>query len=227
MPSQALQALGVGALEVGVILAVDPTPPGGLSPHPARTRAVTRAALVMLCGHFERYVRGSIEEAVEFLNSAGVHSDRLPTRFRLQHTREPMESLSDTQWYRREEQLGSFVKNEGWLWAAVPPSSLEGRRLLTSMNTPTPKKVIKVYRMWGVNDIFRRITRASHTRGRFRSRLGELVQKRNNIAHGDFTVDTTRGDMEEYLDVVEEFCRRADGVLAKILHSWTNVPSGW
>ena len=226
MPSQALHDLGVGASEVRDILRADPTPPGGLPLDPGITRALTRAALVMLCGHFERYIRGSVGEAIGIMNQATVDRDSLPPRFKLQHSREPVESLWQTSWERREEALCQFFESEGWLWARLPQGTLDEKRLLGFLKAPVPKRVARLYGMWGVNDIFRRITRAEHTRTRFRWRLKELVEKRNNIAHGEFTIETTRGDVDEYLDVVVEFCRRADGVLAKVLRRW-GVPCGW
>ena len=141
-------------------------------------------------------------------------------RFKLQHSRGPVEKLSQTSWEGRDEALREFFESEGWLWSRLPQGMLDEKRLLEFLKTPVPKRVARLYRMWGVNDIFRRITRAEHTRTRFLWRLKELVEKRNNIAHGDFTIETTRGDVDEYLDVVVEFCRRADGVLAKVLRRW-------
>ena len=226
MPSQALLDFNIGASEVTDILRADPTPPGDIPQDPDITRALTRAALVMLCGHFERYIRGSVEEAIEIMNEAIFDRDLLPLRFKLQHSREPVERLWRTSWERRDKAFGKFFENEGWLWAPLPQGRLDEESLLGFLKAPVPQKMARLYRMWGVENIFRRITRAEHTRTRFLLRLKELVEKRNKIAHGEFTIETTRGDMDEYLDVVAQFCRRADGVLAKVLRRW-GVPCAW
>jgi len=165
----------------------------------------------MLCGHFERYVRDSIEEAVEIMNTTGVEPDQLPVEFKLLHAREGTDRLSETDWRRREQAITSFLESDGWLWADLPVGKLEGNRLLKNLKTPLPYKLMKLYKIWGVDDIFSRITRMDHTRNRFLSRLTELVQKRNNIAHGTYAVEATQGELKEYLRVVAEFCRRADG----------------
>jgi hypothetical protein len=41
-------------------------------------------------------------------------------------------------------------------------------------------------------------------------RIDELVTKRNNIAHGDFTVEATYLDVVQYRSAVKTFCERAD-----------------
>jgi len=226
MSSRALQKLSDGAAEVRDILSADPTPRGGFSPQPAITRALTRAALVMLSGHFERYLRASVEEAIEILNDGGIKRDQLPIILRLQHSRESVERLAKTSWERRAKALCEFVESEGWFWGEVSSGTLNEQRLLSVLKTPKPKKVVKLYRMWGVEDIFTRITRADHTRKHFWLRLTELVDKRNNIAHGDFMIETTGRDVYQYLNAVEEFCRRVDGVMANILRRW-GLPCDW
>ena len=227
MPSVAFDSLRAGAAEVEDILRADPTPRGGLSPQPSITRALTRAALVMLCGHFERYVRDSIEEAVEIINATGVEPDQLPIKFKLLHAREGADRLSVTDWHRREQAITSFLESDGWLWADLPVSRLEGNRLLWNLKSPDPYRLMKLYEIWGVDDIFSRITRVNHMRDRFFSRLTELVQKRNNIAHGTYAVEATRGELTEYLRIVAEFCRRSDGVLAHVLRYQMKVPCSW
>ena len=229
MPSEALKSFRRGSGEVGDILVADPGKPGGLSAEPAITRALTRAALVMLYGHFERYVRQSVEEAVDVMNVGGVQSDHLPTILKLRHSRPAVARVSRMSWEnpRREAALKELMEGDGWLWEPGGVGTLEGKRLLERLKSPTPKNLLRVYQMWWVRDIFVRITRTARTRRRLRMSVEELVHKRNNIAHGDFVIETTRGDVERYADVAGEFCRRADGVLAVQLRRRMRVPCDW
>jgi hypothetical protein len=69
--------------------------------------------------------------------------------------------------------------------------------------------------MWGITDIFSEITRKPTTRGRLWLRISDLVDKRNNIAHGDFTAEATYLDIVQYREAVRTFCARSDGRMAQ------------
>ncbi len=83
------------------------------------------------------------------------------------------------------------------------------------MKSPTPKDLIRYFRYWGIEDIFKKITRAVHTRGALRMSLTELVDKRNAIAHGDSATAATRAEVHAYLGAVETFADRADAALSR------------
>ena len=225
--SAALQALELGVDEVDHLLSTDPTPKGGLSPAPQATRAVIRAAVVILSSHFERYVRAVTEEAVTVINQQGVDAGRLTEALRLQHSRIAVDQLIERVWEQRATRLSEFIVSEGWLWSDAQRADLDARRLLTWMKSPMPLQLLRVFGLWGIDDIFARITRKSHTRGRLFYRLTELVEKRNNIAHGEFRVDATRSDIEAYQDAVRVFCRRADAALARALKQRLGIMDAW
>ncbi len=225
--SRALQALEKGIDEVNQLLSADPTPKGGLSPAPEVTRAIVRAAIVLLSGHFERYVRAVSEEAVTAVNRQGVDAHKLSEKLRLQHSRISAEQLIERKWENRAAQLEQFISSEGWLWSRAPRTYLVADRLLTWLKSPKPEKVVRVFELWGIDDIFDQITRKPQTRSKFWYRLRELVEKRNNIAHGEFTIEATRDDVKTYQDTVRVFCRRADSALERALNRRLGVVRAW
>ena len=227
MKSRALQALEKGVEEVDHLLLADPTPRGGLSPQPEVTRAVIRAAIVLLCGHFERYIRAVSEEAVGAVNREDIRYNDLSVDLRLQHSRIGIDQLIERKWESRETALMEFVNSDSWLWADVPKVDLIADRLLTWLKSPKPERLRRVFRLWGIDDIFSKITRKPTTRGEFWLRVKELVEKRNNIAHGDFTVEATRSDVKAYQKVVREFCRRADAALERALETHVGIAGAW
>lgn len=227
MPSDAHQALRRGLEEVSDLLRADPTPRGGLSPDPALTRAVTRACVVILCSHFERYLRSANEEAVGLLNRSKVKGESLTERLRLQHSRVAIRELANTEWTRRADGLRRFAQVDAWLWSKAEKDLLYHERIMQWMKSPKPQEVIRFYRLWGIDDIFTAITRRPHTRQQLFLKLTELVEKRNNIAHGDIATETTANEVREYQKTVAKFCDRVDRRLARKLRVSLSVNCDW
>jgi RiboL-PSP-HEPN len=225
--SDSLDAFGVAVQEVSELQKADPTPLGSAPVDPERTRVIGRASVVLLSSHFERYIYSINEEATTVLNSTGLLGYLLPELLKLLHSRESVESLLETGWDKRGEKLRQFVQDEAWLWSNYKDGRLEHERLLAWMKAPTPKNLIRYYRYWNIDDIFRAITRAVHTRTDLRLKLEELVRKRNNIAHGDPSTEATQGDIESYRDATLRFCERADHRLSVALKRITTSAAPW
>ena len=227
MPSKALVELVAGIQEVRDLQRANPTPRGRVPKRPHIVRAINRSSVVLLYSHFERYLRSVNEEAVAEVNRTIAVSSPLPERLRLQHSKSAIELLADTEWTRREAQLGSFVDQEGWLWARVRKDDLRAPKLVDWMRSAEPKNVLRLFAMWGIPDIFSAITRAAHTRQHMWLKLTELVEKRHNIAHGDVSTEATRADVSDYVVVVRDFCERADRRLSRKVREYCGAFSGW
>lgn len=183
--------------------------------------------MVLLCSHYERYLRSVIEETVAAINTADVPGTSLTTELRLRHSFVAAERLVEREWTKRQERLAAFIASEAWLWGGSPKADLTAKSLLSWMKAPAPNNVVKLYRLWGIPDIFTRITRFDHTRRTLWLDLQSLVDKRNNIAHGDFAAEATRGDVERYRDTVARFCDRADRALAQKIRVQLGLLLGW
>jgi len=227
MPSNALLSLLTGIQEVRDLQHANPTPPGGMPSRPQVVRAINRSSVVLLASHLERYLRALNEEAVGAVNRTAVPGTVLPEGLRLQHSRVPIEDMLETQWDNRATQLGSFVLQDSWLWGNAPKGDLAADRLLQWMRSPFPERIMRFFALWGVVDVFGEVTRRSHTRARLWLKLKELIEKRNNIAHGDATTGATYQDIASYLSVVWEFCKRADKVLGRAVGQHLRAAPPW
>jgi len=219
MASDALNALNLALSEVALLQKINPTPTGKGPKQPDVTRAIGRASVVLLSSHLERYIRNVNEEAVGLVNAASIYGVQLPKPMRLLHSKTSVESLAETTWDKdpRALKLSHFAETEAWLWIPGGSGILDHGRLLTWMSAPKPSYILRYYAYWGIDDIFSKITRSSHKRGHYWLKIGELVDKRNNIAHGDISTEATQADVKMYANVVETFCERSDRQMKRCL----------
>jgi RiboL-PSP-HEPN len=225
--SASLLAFRRGILEVDELQQADPTPVGAAPLSPEITRVIGRASVVLLSSHFERYVYAINEEATQIVNDEGVAGDLLPETIRLLHSAEPLDVLLGTSWERRSEQLAAFIETEAWLWKSGSTGALDHNRLIVWMKAPSPKYLVRYFRCWGIDNVFLAITRTPHTRSELQLRIEELVQKRNNIAHGDLSIEATHTDVALYREVTTTFSERADRILGKTVGKLIGRRSAW
>lgn len=227
MASASLLSLRRGLLEIDELQRADPTPVGDAPKNPEISRVVGRASVVLLSSHFERYIYALNEEATEVLNREEVQGHVLPELLRLIHSQSAIDDLFATQWDRRGPGLTAFVEDEAWLWARNRPGFLEHKNLLEWMKAPSPQNLTRYFRCWGIEDIFSVVTRAPHTRSDLWLRIEELVSKRNNIAHGDLSVEATSIELGQYRDASATFAERADRLLAKHVGKYIDRKTAW
>lgn len=229
MPSSALKALLVAVQEVHALQKSNPSPTSlSRFGRPEVKRAIGRAQVVLLSSHFERYMYDLNEEAVDYLLSVSIKSALLPVKIRLLHSRSSLELISQTSWERREKALTSFARQEAPLWNEDGfLEEFQHGRLLEWMKAPRCEAIKRYFEQWQVPDIFSSITRKSSVRSDLWLRIDELVEKRNNIAHGDLTVEATYLDIQKYLVAIKTFATRADGYFANIPEGLTRSSRPW
>lgn len=227
MPSSSLDNFFLGSREVSTLLGTDPTPLGHIPHNPDLTRSVTRACVVILCSHFERYLRSVNEEAILLINKVMISHTSVPLTFRLRHASITIDDIAKTSWEHRQEKLEEYTRTDAWLWGTAIKGTLNHERILQWMKSPTPRSIIRFYKLWDFEDIFGTITRNRHTYQHFFLIIDELVGKRNNIAHGDFTTEATASQIVEYQTIIEIFCRRTDKQLSRKLHTLFRFTTNW
>lgn len=227
MGSKALLGLRDALVEIAHLEDASPTRPGKSPKKPDVTRAVNRASIVLLCSHFERYFYSVNEEIVEHVNAVLVDGTKLPQQLKLVHSKHSVEDMIPTNWENRSSKLEEFVVTDAWLWKAGMSGSLDAARLLAWMKAPNPESIIRYYRYWEISNIFDSVTRKKSTRDEMFFRIRTLVEKRNNIAHGDASEVATPSDIQNYSRSVLSFCLRADRTLSRKIASMLRCAAPW
>ena len=225
--SAALENLTDALDEVEALLSASPTRAGGAPRQPPVTRAVGRGGIVLLAGHFERYIYAINEETCDVVNAHGCPGSLLHASLRLVHAKAALDEMFPTEWTNRAEQLSAFLRTDGWLWDDERPGALTAARILLWMKTPRAKELVRFYKLWGVADIFASITRIPRRAAELKLEIDGLVDKRNNIAHGDFNEQATTRDVRRYAVAVRTFCQRADRVLGRQLSRLLRISAPW
>ncbi|MGQ4414169.1 HEPN domain-containing protein [Streptomyces sp. SAS_269] len=234
MTSPARQELIVGIAEVKALRAFPPrSGNGGASSGrvsvAAAAMAHRRACVVLLCSHFESYLYNVNEQAVDFLNSCQLPAVRIPLEMRLLQARQPIDEMSLKQWVRREENLIEFIREHSSMWSNGGGAvSLRPGPNLEWMKSPKVADVLRFYRLYGINDILKEVTRTQAGKKRVSRGIQSLVDSRNGIAHGDQTVQPVRTEITEFISVVDSFSERADRALSRRLGVISNAgPPPW
>jgi hypothetical protein len=216
--STALLDLLAGADEVRALRTHFPVPNRGLptGDKALAVKAHGRACVVQWSSHLDRYVYAVNEEAIEWINYSSCELSRFPEVFLLQQSRRVVDELAGRSWEKRASPLRDFVATHGVIWNSPGRAgTLIHGELLTWMKSPAPENLVRFYRMYGIEDIFDKVTRKPGPRSLLYLGLRELVEKRNNIAHGDSATQALPADVTRYLVAVRKFAESADKVLAR------------
>lgn len=219
MTSQALTDLLAGVEEVRALRSHYPVPrrlPTGDKAVAARAHG--RSCVVLLSSHLDRYIYAVNEEAIDWLNLRECALETFPKEFLLQHSRGAVDAIAERAWERRADPLREFVRQHGPIWSGGGRAGLlEHGELMSWLKSPKPESLVRFYRLYGIENIFNSVTRNASTRSAMYLDLRELVEKRNNIAHGDFQTQALPIDVTRYLGAVSKFAKSADLVFARKL----------
>lgn len=185
-----------------------------------RLNAGNRAATVVLCSHLEGYVESVFLEGWESVEREGVLVGSLPPDLRRQVFLVEGRQLFDKRHDKGfEKKVEDFFSSWGHLLESGMPFDLRKSRadcLPDQLNTPSPEHISILFRAYGIEDIFEMIesiTEEQILAETLRRGVGDLVNARHAIAHGDSSAIPTDGDVNRYSKVASLACRHIDAAL--------------
>jgi hypothetical protein len=187
MPSRALEEMiGPRLAEVQTLLGRRP-----IVPESHRNRqeqeeagAVNRAAVVLLCAHFEGYLGDLAEDVVDYLNGNAPALSDIPDALLACQVDDELETIFGmTDRARRVSRTTSLIESFGTMWVGntLSGSPLKADALVGDLGNPKPRAVQRLFDRIGIEAVLDQVAISS---GNATWRLNELVDGRNDIAHG-------------------------------------------
>lgn len=180
--------------------------------------ALCRGAIVLLSSHVEAYVRDLGKLALEALYTKRIDRAGLVPRLFYHISKDVLDEMSDTTDHdRMADKVFSFLANDGGYWDKGGPfiNEIPYERFNRGFSNPKFEKLCTYFNRFGYSDYkrdFRGILKAQSSITE--NMLDQLVQARNNIAHGDHAVTKTPAELDQMITIISACCRTTDKVFA-------------
>lgn len=177
-----------------------------------------RASIVLLSSHLEGYVKDLGELTASRIVSRSVPRSRLDDRFFYHLSKSHFEKLRETaDPAKLAKQHFAFLSQDAQLWDRTGPfpTPLPYDRFAKGFATPSVDKIYKFLGRFGVVGI--RGLMQAHLRHDYVATItmiDNIVNTRNNIAHGDAVLTKTPTDVTEMFNYAKAFIRSTDVVFA-------------
>ncbi|MFE5973956.1 MAE_28990/MAE_18760 family HEPN-like nuclease [Streptomyces sp. NPDC056460] len=169
--------------------------------------AVHRACLVLLVAHFEGFAKAALSEYVDEVCAVRPPVRKLPPEFLELFTRDRIQEIASlppgSDRVNRTRRLFTAYSD---LWdegRTIDPQIISAKILARKMTSLKPDVLRESFSLIGVEDVIAQATLSLSGAGmsvRVDAKLEEIVNKRNLIAHGDYSVKPTSTDLEEYIE---------------------------
>ncbi len=226
MPSTALNKLTGNRLgEVDILIGRRPPGPEARRSLAERgeAAAVNRAGFVLLCAHLEGFLGDLVIDVVDYVNSMAPHIGNVPEALLACHVEPEISVIAEiTDRVRRADRIARLFTGFGAVWASgtLSGSPLQADAVLKDAGNPKPKSVKKVMARVGIDDVFDRVSLPNVN---VELRLNELVDGRNDVAHGlDRAIQDE--DVDRQRRFVKDFATELDDLVASRLQTMCQAP---
>ena len=180
--------------------------------------ALSRGAVVLLCSHLEAYVRELGEAALGSMTVRDIPRTKLVSRFYYHISKDILEEFRSTHDPEKTaDKVFAFIGRDLEYWSKEGqfPEPVPVELFNRGFASPKFEKIRKYFNRFGYEGYQQDLM--AHMQGRFQptvTMVDHLVDTRNKIAHGDFVVNKTPGEVKEMASLARLFCRETDTVFA-------------
>ncbi|MFB8242855.1 MAE_28990/MAE_18760 family HEPN-like nuclease [Kitasatospora purpeofusca] len=182
--------------------------------------AVHRASLVLLVAHFEGFAKAALREYVDEICAVRPPARKVPPALLELFTRERIQEIASlSPGEERVNRTRRLFSGFSGLWdeeRSIDPRVISSKILARQMTSLRPNVLREAFSLIGISDIINEATEALRVNGfsiRVDVKLEEIVDKRNLIAHGDYSVKPTSAELQGYV----EFFMSVGGAFSEIV----------
>lgn len=192
--------------------------------------AVRRASVVLLVSHFESFLRSVGEAFVDVLSSGTIEARGIPTGIRELHTLPRLQEIVSTNDAKQRHTLLKKLGDISALWndsAKPSPGTLSATTVSREITSAKADKIDRLFSLMGSpvpvcdGDIDLAREGDEIISLNIRLALADVVQCRNDIAHGDSSRKPTQEDVDKYIlflvALAARLQRKADGLTLGVL----------
>lgn len=226
----ALEVFEEGASEVDVLreLAIAAENRGSIS----EANALCRAAVVLLVSHFESFLKMVAVDFIDGISTGQLESRRIPKGVRETHTLPHLEQILSSGDQGQRSSLLKRLSEVATLWTddAKPPSGALKSSTFSRLVTSARSQVIdELYARMGspnkvcdgdleITDIDGEVSTTNITMS-----LRDVVDCRNDIAHGSSDRKPTPDDVERYSQFLKAFSARLERKAGSLVEEVTST----
>lgn len=189
------------------------SPPSSLQ----ETAALCRGGIVLLCSHLEGYVETLGEIGIQSIGTNRLPKTKMVDEFRYYLSRNLIEEI------RRQpspnviaSKILEFVDSDLTIWDSSLrfSSPLPVDSFIKSFRSPNHRNIIKFFNRFGFRQFNGELQ--THLKSEYQACIAmvdHIVDQRNKIAHGDYTIAGSLGDLKNMHQYLKTYCRTTDKVV--------------
>jgi hypothetical protein len=195
----------------------------------SKDAALLRGALVLLCSHLEGFFEDLMEDSLRAFNLRAPNVKAIPMVIRQKQVTHRLRTAeaadSERDWHRLLECIGHPLLRDD------DPCSPGDRKIdpelhIKGFASPGTSEIDKLMASIGVVESWAIVT-AELGNKRGADTVNAVVNRRNQIAHGNLESSVSRPDVEGYINVLELVCEKFDAIVGRHLASCIDDPNPW
>lgn len=183
----------------------------------ARSNALCRSGIVLLCSHLEGYIEALGNLAIDRISTRSLRKDALPLRFRYHLSRDLVDVIGDgTDPDSKATRIANFIGRDLYIWDQTETFSgaLRADNIVGRFMTPNHHNIGRFFRRFGYERFDGELK--SVLEGRHPvclNAINNLVSERNKIAHGDHLAIGTPTDLAFLYEQTKLYCQTVDTIV--------------